>query len=75
MGSGNYRPDLYGRVEASYRTEPPPKEIVDRALAIECPDCNVNVFIEENSEVDGQYAITVAHDDTCPWFKARGNPT
>lgn len=64
----DYRPDLHGRVEASYRTAPPPQEIVDRALATECPDCNVNVFIEEDPDVDGQYALKIAHDETCPWL-------
>jgi hypothetical protein len=69
-GSENYRPDLYGHVEASYRTEPPPQSLVDQALAIECPDCNVNVFIEEDSEIDGQYRLVVAHDATCPWLES-----
>lgn len=67
----DYRPDLYGHVEASYRTEPPPQSIVDQALAIECADCNVNVFIEEDPEVDGRYALKTAHDETCPWLAAR----
>jgi hypothetical protein len=64
----NYRPDVWGQVEASWRTQPPPMAIVKEALATECPDCNVNVFIEEDPEIDGNYKILVAHDDTCPWL-------
>lgn len=70
MGSENYRPDLYGRVEASYRTAPPPQTVVDQALAIQCSDCNVNVFIEEDPEIDGQFTLKIAHDSTCPWLAA-----
>jgi hypothetical protein len=64
----NYRPDFYGRVEGAWRTKPPPQELIDRALTIRCPDCNVNVFVEEDVRVDGTYSIKVAHDDTCPWL-------
>lgn len=66
----DYRPDRYGHVEATYRTERPPQELVDHALAVECPDCNVNVFIEEHPEIDGEYKFVIAHDATCPWLAA-----
>lgn len=71
----DYRPDLHGRVEATYRTDPPAQELVDEALKIECPDCNVNVFLEEDPEVDGQFKVIVAHDETCPELarKEKGN--
>lgn len=69
--SDDYRPDVYGQVEASWRTAPPPQEVVDRALAAECPDCNVNAFVEEHPEVDGEYIVKIAHDDTCPWLARR----
>jgi hypothetical protein len=70
----DYRPDVYGHVEATYRTGPPPQELIDEALDIECPDCNVNVFIEEDPEIDGKHKVIVAHDETCPWLarKERG---
>lgn len=66
--SENYRPDLYGHVESTYRTKPPPQSLIDQALTIECPDCNANVFVEEDPEIDGQYTFVVAHDSTCPWL-------
>lgn len=66
--SDNYRPDVFGRVEASWRTKPPSQQFVAYASLIECPDCNVNVFIEEDSEVDGLFIAKVAHDETCPWL-------
>lgn len=69
--SGNYRPEVFGLVEGSWRTAPPPRDVVDRALAIECPDCNVNVFVEEDPDRDGVFAIVVAHDDTCPEMTRR----
>lgn len=69
--SEDYRPDLFGHVEASYRTGPPPQDIVDRAMNMECPDCNINVFIEEQ-EIDGVFKTIVAHDETCPWLKEKG---
>jgi hypothetical protein len=65
----DYRPDVWGQVEGSWRTKPPPQNIIDQALATECPDCNVNVFIEEHPEVDGLFIIKSAHDDSCPWLK------
>jgi hypothetical protein len=64
----DYRPDLYGQVEASWRTAPPPEWVVNTALAVECPDCNVNVFIEEHPTIDGEYMTKIAHDETCPWL-------
>lgn len=67
----DYRSDLYGHVEASWRTAPPPQEVIDRALATSCPDCNVNVFIEETETVDGEYRLVIAHDATCPAQTAR----
>jgi hypothetical protein len=67
----NYRPDIYGQVEGRWRTDPPSQEIIDEALKIECPDCNVNVFIEEDENIDGKYLLVVAHDETCPWLKAK----
>lgn len=66
--SGDYRPDMWGLVEGSWRTAPPPQEIIDAALNAECPDCNINVFIEEHPTEDGHYIIKQAHDDTCPWL-------
>lgn len=63
----DHRPDLYGHVEATYRTGPPPQDVVDLALATTCPDCNVNVFIRE-TDIDGEYRLVVAHDETCPWL-------
>lgn len=62
----DHRPDLYGHVEGSWRTAPPPDDLVEQALAYECPDCNVNVFVDEDAAVDGEYRLTVAHDETCP---------
>jgi hypothetical protein len=64
----NYRPDVHGLVEVSWRTKPPGPHILSQACESECPDCCVNVFVEEDEEVDGQYKILVAHDDTCPWM-------
>lgn len=67
----NYHPDLWGQVEGSWRTAPPPQNVIDQAMDTQCPDCNVNVFIEEHPQVDGQYQFIVAHDDTCPWLKKK----
>lgn len=71
----DHRPDLYGHVEGSWRTAPPPQNVIDQALAIECLDCNCNVFITEAEDRDGFYDITVAHDETCPslrvWIQRR----
>lgn len=64
----NYRPDLYGLVEASWRTRPPPQQLIDYALMVECPDCNVNIFVEEDPDIDGMYHTRIAHDETCPWL-------
>lgn len=64
----NYRPDLFGHVEASWRTVAPPPELVLEAQTMVCPDCNINVFVEEHPEIDGQYIIKRAHDETCPWL-------
>lgn len=69
--SDDHRPDLYGHVEGSWRTAPPPQEVVAQALAVECPDCNVNVFINEDDEEDGVYRLVIAHDETCPWLTRR----
>lgn len=69
--AADYRPDLYGRVEASYRTHQPPYDVVEQALAYECPDCNVNVFIEEDGEIDGRFHTKIAHDASCPWLAQR----
>jgi hypothetical protein len=66
--TNNYRPDLWGHVEGSWRTAPPSQIIIEQALATECPDCNVNVFIEEHPTIDGRYIIKIAHDETCPWL-------
>lgn len=60
---------VYGQVEASWRTECPPQETIDRAMKASCPDCNVNVFISEDPRIDGVYHFKLAHDDTCPWLK------
>lgn len=64
MPSEDYRPDVHGLVEATWHTEEPSQDVINRALGMECPDCCVNVFIEEG-EV-GVYALKVAHDETCP---------
>lgn len=65
---GDYGSDRFDHVEARWRTKPPaPEQVVD-ALAYRCPDCNVNVFIEEDVDTDGVYHIKVAHDQTCPWL-------
>lgn len=68
MATSDYRPDLWGHVEGSWRTEPPSQKLIDHALTIECSDCNVNVFIEEHPEIDGHYVLKIAHDETCPWL-------
>jgi len=34
-----------------------------------CDDCNA---YQDVTRVDGIYRITVRHDDTCPWYNARG---
>jgi hypothetical protein len=67
----DYRPEVYGLVEGSWRTAPPPPDVVDHALSIECPDCNVNVFVEESPDADGVFLVKVAHDETCPWLTRR----
>lgn len=64
----DYGSDRYGHVEASWRTRPPPREYVARALRTTCPDCRVNVYIEEHPDTDGEYVLKVAHDETCPWL-------
>jgi ribosomal protein S27AE len=66
--SGDYHPELYGQVEGAWRTAPPPQKIIDEAMKAECPDCNINVFIEEHPDEDGRYIIKRAHDETCPWL-------
>lgn len=66
--SDNYRPDLWGHVEGSWRTTPPSQKLIDHALTITCEDCNVNVFLEEDAEIDGHFVIKIAHDETCPWL-------
>lgn len=68
MSDKDYHPELYGQVEAVWRTKPPPQDLIDHALERECPDCNVNVVIEEDSEIDGKYKIVIAHDEICPWL-------
>lgn len=35
---------------------------------IQCPDCNSDAIFETIEP--GIYKLTVAHDDTCPWFAA-----
>lgn len=65
----DYHPELYGQVEALYRTQQPPYDMVEAALAYRCPDCNVNVVIKEDEEIDGKFTVMVAHDETCPWLK------
>lgn len=64
----DHLPGVYGHVEATWRTQEPPQPVIDTALAISCPDCNVNVFIREDDEIDRLYHNTVAHDATCPWL-------
>lgn len=71
MASANYRPDVHRLVEASYRTVPPLQALIDEALTTECPDCAVNVFIQEHETNDGEWELVVAHDETCPWLTAR----
>lgn len=61
----DYRPDLYGRVEGPKDT---PDHIVQRALAIQCPDCLVNVFIEPEPSDPTGYKLVIAHDGMCPWL-------
>lgn len=68
--SENHRPDLHGQVEGSWRTGPPSDEAIAEALAVECPDCCVNVFLDEHPENDGEFVMHVAHDETCPWLAA-----
>lgn len=62
------------RVESSWRTAPPPDEIVQRALRTECPDCAANVFVEEDETIDGKFEVVVAHDETCPWLREHESP-
>jgi hypothetical protein len=68
----NYRPDLWGHVEGRWRTAPPAQDLIDEALKTQCPDCNVNVFIEEHKTDDGEYTLIIAHDNTCPWLAEHG---
>lgn len=70
----DYGSDVYGQVEATWRTAPPPQALINEALAVECPDCNVNVFIEETAR-DGYFRIVTAHDDTCPWLARQESGT
>lgn len=54
----------------------PPDEIVQTALAVECPDCRVNVEIYWYDEGDlddpfdhrGHWGLQIAHDEKCPWL-------
>ena len=64
MSQRDYRPDMHGLVEGTWHTHEPPAHIVAQALAAECPDCCVNVFIEETDP--GEYVMKIAHDATCP---------
>lgn len=66
--------DRHGHVEATFYSDPPPQELVDDALATECPDCNVNVFLEEVPGSPGTFLKKVAHDETCPWLTAQREP-
>lgn len=68
---GDHGSDRYDHVEATWRTEPPPPEVVTSALATICPDCRPNVFVDEHPDKDGVYVLTVAHDETCPWLTDR----
>jgi hypothetical protein len=68
MSDENYHPELYGQVEGSWRTTPPPQHVIDTALLVECPDCNINVVIQEDPKIDGLFIIVQAHDETCPWL-------
>jgi hypothetical protein len=61
----DYRPDVYGLVEGPVDTPP---HIVAMALAFECPDCLVNVFIEKDPDHASGFGFTVAHDEFCPWM-------
>lgn len=65
----DHRPDVHGQVEAEWRTAPPPDDIMRAAMAAECPDCLVNVFVKEHAEKDGVYIMVTAHDDKCPWLE------
>lgn len=69
MSDHNYHPELYGQVETEWRTRPPCQAYIDRALATECPDCNVNVVLRETPDQDGVFLLIVAHDETCPWLR------
>lgn len=66
----DHLPDVSGHVEATWRTCRPPAELIERALAISCTGCVPNVFIREAADADGEYELTVAHDETCPWLAA-----
>ncbi len=63
----DYRPDVHGLVEGPAET---PQEIVERALAVECPDCLVNVFIERSDQDPTGFELKIAHDASCPWLTA-----
>lgn len=70
-----YRPDVYGLVEGPADA---PEALVLMALTVECPDCNVNVFLERcesDSPPFPGWLMTVAHDETCPWLHAREQPS
>lgn len=58
--------DEPGIVEAYWRTREPPDDVVNAALGKQCPDCNVAVQIAEHPELDGDWELLVAHDQTCP---------
>lgn len=61
----DHRPDLHGRVEGPRDT---PDHIVGMAMRVECPDCQVNVFIEKDASSSTGYKFVVAHDECCPWL-------
>lgn len=67
----NYRPEVYGLVEGPADA---PADVVQRALAVECPDCNVNVFIEHDESDPTGYVLKIAHDASCPWLAAQEVP-
>lgn len=64
----DYRPDVYGQVEGP---KDAPENVVRAALAYQCPDCNVNVFIERGEHgwvVEPGWSIMIAHDERCPYL-------
>lgn len=38
-------------------------------IPLECMDCASDVLFDQIA--DGIYQVTIAHDDTCPWFAQR----